>query len=313
MWHEDPDLRPAVAAAGNTATAAPPLGPPPAPYLSLHGPSVLGLDDPPDTDYLFEEERSGTARRVFLWLILLVVAGLFYLQWRGNGQFGLRAALNAIMDQSTAPAEVKPSPAVPAAETAAAKPQADHASEPAAAPVASEDAANKADASKETEKAASQEKEDAAASATAREKTELPPAKKPEAAPPAAAAVATEEPEDTHPRKHTAAHAVDAKPAEAPGTKLYARGESFLYGRGVTKSCDQAVVYFRAAADAGYSAASSKLGAMYATGNCVPQDRAQAYRWMSKAASAEPANTYLARNRDMLWEQMTAAERARAR
>src|SRR5205823_2049073 len=90
----------------------------------LHGPSILGLGDAGETDYLFEEESSHGARRALLALILLVVAVLFLLQWRGGGQFGLRAALDAMLNRNSGPVELKPNqPAQP--ETAVAKPQAD--------------------------------------------------------------------------------------------------------------------------------------------------------------------------------------------
>ena len=39
---------------------------------------------------------------------------------------------------------------------------------------------------------------------------------------------------------------------------------------------------------------------MYATGNCVPFDRATAYRWFTMALQADPKNTLIERNRNAL-------------
>lgn len=88
--------------------------------------------------------------------------------------------------------------------------------------------------------------------------------------------------------------------------------ELYITGRGVEKSCDQAMVLLRSASAHSSSRARGKLGAMYATGECVPQDRVQAYHWMSMALQANPNSDWTARYRDNLWNQMTAAEKMRA-
>jgi TPR repeat protein len=88
--------------------------------------------------------------------------------------------------------------------------------------------------------------------------------------------------------------------------------ELYIAGRGVEKSCDQAMVLLRSASAHSSSRARGKLGAMYATGECVPQDRVQAYHWMSMALQANPNSDWTARYRDNLWNQMTAAEKMRA-
>ncbi|MFB3918205.1 MAG: tetratricopeptide repeat protein [Terriglobales bacterium] len=99
-----------------------------------------------------------------------------------------------------------------------------------------------------------------------------------------------------------------------PGDQLYTKGMNYLYGRGgIPKNCDQAVVYLRDAANMGNAKARSQLGGLYATGHCVPLDRAQAYGWFSLAADVSPGrNIWLERSRNMLWSQMTESERQRA-
>lgn len=96
-----------------------------------------------------------------------------------------------------------------------------------------------------------------------------------------------------------------------PGSELVAKGEKYLYGRGVPKNCDQALVYLRTAANRGNADARSKLGALYATGHCVSMDRAEAYNWFTLAREAGSKNMWVERNREMLWSQMSQAEKER--
>lgn len=89
--------------------------------------------------------------------------------------------------------------------------------------------------------------------------------------------------------------------------------EMYITGKGVAKNCDQAVVLLRSASAHSYARARGKLGAMYATGECVTQDRVQAYQWMSSALEANPSSSWTAQYRDSLWKQMTPAEQMRAK
>jgi len=89
--------------------------------------------------------------------------------------------------------------------------------------------------------------------------------------------------------------------------------ELYIVGRGVDKSCDQAMVLLRSASAHNSARARGKLGAMYATGECVDQDRVQAYHWMSMALEANPGSDWTARYRESIWNQMTSGEKMRAR
>ncbi|MGA3210409.1 MAG: hypothetical protein ABSD20_03825 [Terriglobales bacterium] len=96
--------------------------------------------------------------------------------------------------------------------------------------------------------------------------------------------------------------------------KLLAQGQASLYGNNVPRDCNQALKLIRNAADLGNARARSLLGALYATGHCVPLDRAQAYDWYSLAAgSSKEKDVWVQRNREMLWNEMTPDERARAK
>jgi TPR repeat protein len=89
--------------------------------------------------------------------------------------------------------------------------------------------------------------------------------------------------------------------------------ELYIMGRGVEKSCDQAMVLLRSASAHNSARARGKLGAMYATGECVEQDRVQAYHWMSMALQSNPGSDWTARYRESIWDQMTAGEKMRAK
>jgi len=78
----------------------------------------------------------------------------------------------------------------------------------------------------------------------------------------------------------------------------------------VPANCEQGIVLLRSAALAGYSHARSKLGALYAAGKCVAQDRVEAYRWLSLALETDPGSEWVSTNRQMVWNQMSASERA---
>jgi len=86
--------------------------------------------------------------------------------------------------------------------------------------------------------------------------------------------------------------------------------ELYFQGRGVAQSCDQATNLLRSAANRGNARAQIKLGALHATGQCVPLDRVAAYRWFARASQSEPHNSYVDHSRRMLWAQMSDAEKS---
>jgi TPR repeat protein len=86
----------------------------------------------------------------------------------------------------------------------------------------------------------------------------------------------------------------------------------YIQGRGVPADCDQAMVILRSAAAKKNARARSKLGSLYASGQCVQQDRVAAYHWMSLALQANPGSEWIDHNRQSLWSQMNGDERRRA-
>lgn len=87
-------------------------------------------------------------------------------------------------------------------------------------------------------------------------------------------------------------------------------GERYLYGRGVPQNCNQALVYFKAAAEDNNAPAMAHLGGMYSSGECVTMNRVTAFNWFARAQNAQPNDPWLQRNMNMLWRDMTAQERA---
>lgn len=88
--------------------------------------------------------------------------------------------------------------------------------------------------------------------------------------------------------------------------------EKYIYGRGVPQDCGRALTLLRSAAGTQNPNAQIKLGALYATGQCVSQDRALAYGWYSRAKRIQPGNTFLEYSMNSLWASMTEDERRRA-
>lgn len=88
--------------------------------------------------------------------------------------------------------------------------------------------------------------------------------------------------------------------------------DMYIKGDGVPRSCEQAVVLLKTAAEKENGRARNRLASMYSTGTCIQRDRVQAYRWLSSALVANPNSEWAQQNRDLIWQQMTPEERALA-
>ncbi len=88
--------------------------------------------------------------------------------------------------------------------------------------------------------------------------------------------------------------------------------DMYIQGDGVPRSCEQAVVLLKTAAEKENARARNRLASMYSTGICVPRNRVEAYRWLSSALTANPNSQWAQQNRDLIWQQMTPDERAAA-
>ncbi len=88
--------------------------------------------------------------------------------------------------------------------------------------------------------------------------------------------------------------------------------DMYIKGDGVPRSCEQAIVLLKTAAEKENALARNRLASMYATGNCVQRNRVEAYRWLSSALTANPDSQWAQQNRELIWNQMTPDERAAA-
>jgi len=111
------------------------------------------------------------------------------------------------------------------------------------------------------------------------------------------------------------AHASRHRPAEAVAPQndaLLQLAQKYIRGQGVRQDCTTGLAYLREAMKRPSAEATTQMGALYATGTCVPLDRVAAYRWFSSALQMAPSNPWLARERDELYGQMSSAERRQA-
>ena len=271
----------------------------------ISGPSFLGLGSQSDSsgEYLLEDEPSrGGLRKLLLVVVLIAIIGLLFVQWRSS----LKA------NPKPAPAKAEP----------AASPGMQGNNQPAPAPgsidqpAPAKDAANKNDTANSDDSAKTSDKSGATVAANSKAKTEDPvssvvPSANASVTDIPAASEDKKTPESDNPKPSPAAakatddtHLPDHKPSAA-----LIRAQQYLQGRGVPQNCEQGMLYLRAATEKNDPGAAIQMAALYSSGHCVKQDRVMAYRWFNSAHELEPANTWIQRNMDQLWAQMTSQER----
>lgn len=272
------------------------------------GPSFLGLSDEPDDDttYLMEDENSsgGGLRKLVLLVILAVIAGLVFVQYRSS-----------LHSKPKSPAPVQTSPTLPQSQNqpATAPPDLQNQAQPGTAgasqPSPQTAAPTNPDPAATDSTPGSQPPQDASS----------PPKSESALLPQMSATDVAEKSDDPSAATDTAENkkasdaaqkAFDAPvPVEQKPSPLLVRAQQFLHGQGVQQNCEQGMIYLRAAAQKNEPAAAVQMGALYASGRCVHQDRVMAYRWFNSAHELEPANQWIQRNMDLLWGQMTDQER----
>jgi hypothetical protein len=256
-------------------------GTPLAEPITISGPSFLGLDSGSGSSssdsYLDEDEPpTSHARSLVLLLVLVILAIVIYWKWQSIRDF-------VVPPPTTHSQQERPAQSAAPSEPGSATASSDNAA-PQPGPPANPNGLPQKD------------------TAT------IPDQPKPVKAEPKEAAPK----EDEKPTAQPAAQPAARPAAQPAGAELVASGERYLYGRDVPRNCSQAVVNFNAAAKQNNPRALSYLGSLYATGQCVPLDRALAYQWFSRALALDRGNTYLAHNLNMLWGEMSSEERARA-
>jgi hypothetical protein len=266
--------------------------------VRVTGPSFLGLSDDPvddrakDYDDLYKTNWGGRIAVVFV--ILVIASCLAYLQWRSGHPL-----------QASAPA-AGPSPASNAANPTAS----------AAQPAVGASASTKTNSETTGSDPAIASKNSAASSSQPKTDTQ-----------PAAAPAGTQDRAGAQPasaaKTVAASSAAGADPIRE-GREVVAGksqedleepvrlAENYIQGKSVAHNCNAALSILRSASDRGNPRAEIKLGALYATGNCVAPDRVEAYRYFSRAIATQPNNTWLEQSRSSLWSNMSATERKQA-
>ena len=294
---------------------------------TVGGPSFLGLSGGENGEsggysYLFEDEKQSHAGRWVFLLVLLALGAVLYWKWQPIRDYVLTTAISHARPQPKAAQETN----APAAATDPAAPTTtlatnDTPSQPSTTtenkPQNDKLASKEQLVAKEPEAAATPDvpaKPDDSPKASAADNGSKSASDKASKTRAKTGAVKEEPPaeDDSADEDKPSATQNTRAPLATPGGDLVSSGERYLYGRGVARSCDQAVSYFNAAAAKQNPQAFSHLGALYATGNCVPMDRAAAYGWFRRAYAKEPSNHYFEQNLTMLWREMSSAERQRA-
>jgi TPR repeat protein len=291
------------------------------------GSSFLGLEDegPSDSEYLLtdEEPRSGGAFRAIIALAILAIVGYLVLKnWDSPTFAAAIAQIQKHTQNGAGTTEPKPqqtpSTEQPSISTDENATSADAEKQSANPPQAE----GKSGAQPEAQKngALDTRAQDKAAASQAgspeSKKNDIASNKESQKDESAVPEEDRSESNDSSTAKESENEKSEASSAAAAGTlpaqDLYERGQAYLSGHGAPQSCDQGVVYTRAAAQQGNAKAAVQMGALYATGRCVSQDRVQAYNWFNEALRSDPNNEYVERSRSTLWAQMTNEERQRA-
>jgi Double zinc ribbon len=250
---------------------------------SVNGPSFLGLNETEgEGTYLLEDERSSGRglRALILMVILAAIVGLIFVQWKSS----LRANPKPLEQPKPEPASVPPAgrnhpPQVLTPGTVVGA----HALQAAVAELARNAAS--ATAAKNSDAVADNHEKLARKTAPAKHVADDPP----------------EESSDP--------------PATAKGQPSVAlvKAQKYLQGKGVPQSCEQGLIYLKAATQENDPRAAVQMGALYSSGFCVQQDRVRAYQWFSSARDMDPSNRWINKNLSQLWAQMTPGERHRIR
>jgi len=313
-----------------TSTARPQKSQAAAP-VRLGGPSFLGLgyddvsdEDTRDSDDLYKANWGGRLAIVFI--ILGLAGGLAYLQWRSVHPLQAASSVHSTASQPAAqqpPASTKPESTPTTANSSASRMPAPDTDDPVNPSTSAEPdngpSANKGDRPPSANTTGAGPTPDPASNelSSARKLPVAPAA--PAASQPQAAvqpgaplnkmSAAKIAPSAGLIREgHEVATGKSADDLEEP-VRL---AESYLQGRGVPRNCNAALGILRSASDRGNPRAEIKLGALYATGNCVAPDRVAAYRLFSRAMQAQPNNTWLEQSRSVLWGDMSDGERKQA-
>ncbi len=290
------------------------------PYVqdtNISGPSFLGLGSQAEGngDYLLEDEPSrGGVKKVLFLVIIIVIAGLIFMQWRSSLKANPRNSPPKVDPASTGPATAPQgnnqppsanSPDQSATNTGSDSVEASTAKDtkdPKNATASPSTANSKNTADNDSKDA--QGDSPAAPSESASAASADPPEE-------SAGKTASNKPDNSDSQPSAEPKSAETKTSDdrKPSAALL-RAQQYLQGRGgVQQNCEQGLLYLHAATEKNDPGAAIQMAALYSSGHCVKQDRVMAYRWFNSAHELEPANMWIQKNMDQLWAQMTTQER----
>ena len=293
--------------------------PPAAQKVEATGTSMLGLTHEPSAQdrvaYLLQDDEPPPKSPLRFIVPILILAGLAWAGWHWRDN--IRTVIATL--QGTPAQDVTSTVAPPASpDTNQPQPQATAPAPDANPPTPAPQASAPAVSSTPAPQAAAPAPTDQANSATP---AQAPAAETPlgstetQSAPPADQAPAPSGAQDETASATPPPSLPKAKPKPSPaqpapeGDAQESEGEKYLYGNGVTADCGKASKSLMASARKGNAKAQSVVGSMYATGHCVSRDLPTAYGWFAKALHHDPNNRRYAGDLEVVWRQMTQAER----
>jgi len=295
--------------------------PPATQKVDSAGTSMLGLAHEPSAQdrvaYLLQDDEPPpkSPLRFIIPIVILAAAAWAGWHWRDD----IRTLIATL--QGT-PAQDATSTVSPPTSSDTSQPQPQAAPAPAANPPApAPQASAPATSSTPAPQAAAPAPTDQGNNTHSQQSAQAPPAEtqlgssEPQSAPPADQAPAPSEARDQTAAATPQPSLPKAKPKPSPaqpaqeGDAQESEGEKYLYGNGVTADCGKASKNLLASARKGSAKAQSVVGSMYATGHCVSRDLPTAYGWFAKALHQDPNNRRYAGDLEVVWRQMTQAER----
>jgi Tfp pilus assembly protein PilV len=276
----------------------------------IGGPSFLGLDrDQASSSYLFEEAPCGHLRGRLLALIIVGLVVLGCLQWRTEMQNQaqklaamMRVRRNVASTQTKAWEPVVSAENTPPAPVVTFSPNTSgeavgttvtSTSSPATPAETSPTARNVAAAPSHADDSSSK------TSPPAETRTEKPTASEEQSS-------RAGSPKRRHQRRAVADNLkFTSRPSAERANNILVQAQEYLHVR----NCQQGMIYLQQAVRHRSPEALSQMGALYATGMCVQQNRVEAYNWFSSALNVDPGNPWLTRERHILYGEMTSTER----
>lgn len=296
--------------------SAPSATTPPASQKEATGTSMLGLAHEPSTQdrvaYLLQDDEPPPKSPLRFIVPIVILAGLAWGGWHWRDEIRTLIAGNQGTENQEATSMISPpAPSDATAQQAQAAAPAPAANPPVPAPQAAAPAPDPSDP------APTDQTNNAA---PAQQSTQAPPAETPLGSteqPDASPADKTPSPSEAQDQTAAATPPPSlpkTKPKPSPaqpadGDAQESEGEKYLYGNGVTADCGKASKSLMASARKGNAKAQSVVGSMYATGHCVSRDLPTAYGWFAKALHQDPNNRRYAGDLEVVWRQMTQAER----